>query len=169
MQEFVIRNIWDHDLIIVAKDYTTASFSFLKYLSEREYQICVLVRPGSSKYHFIDHYIVIGEQNYFDSWLKDARDKAIRFYPPTFESVSSIEDEAVSRWAEDPGLKQVWVYYISHEHDDEFTRNVPTLRSYALFPRSFTTVLPEEEVEPALKAFEQAAYLSASRTKDEPV
>lgn len=39
MQEFVIRNIWDHDLIIVAKDYTTASFSFLKYLSEREYQI----------------------------------------------------------------------------------------------------------------------------------
>ena len=37
MQEFVIRNIWDHDLIIVAKDYTTASFSFLKYLSEREY------------------------------------------------------------------------------------------------------------------------------------
>ena len=100
MQEFVIRNIWDHDLILVAKDYTTASFSFLKYLAEREYQICVLVRLGSSKYHFIDHYIVIGEQNYFSAWLKEARDKAIRFYLPTFESVSSLEDEVVRSWAE---------------------------------------------------------------------
>ena len=165
MQEFVIHGgFWDHDLIIVSESQAAASRAFLNYLSARDYQICVL-RQGSIRYH----YIVIGEQNYFDSWLKDARDKAIRFYPPTFESVSSIEDEAVSRWAEDTGLKQVWVYYISHEHDDEFTRNVPTLRSYALFPHSFTTVLPEEEVEPALKAFEQAAYLSASRIKDEPV
>ena len=120
MQEFVIRNIWDHDLILVAKDYTTASFSFLKYLAEREYQICVLVRPGSSKYHFIDHYIVIGEQTRFSAWLKEARDKAIRFYPPTFESVSSLEDEVVRSWAEETALKQVWAYYISHEHDDEF-------------------------------------------------
>lgn len=168
MQEFVIRNIWDHDLILVAKDYTTASFSFLKYLSEREYQICVLLRPGSSKYHFIDHYIVIGEQTRFSAWLKEARDKAIRFYTPTVETVSSLEEEVVRSWAEETGLKQVWVYFISHEHDDEFTRNVPTLRSYALFPRSFTTVLPEEEVEPALKAFEQAAYLSASISREEP-
>ena len=164
MQEFVIRNIWDHDLIIVSKDYTTASFSFLKYLSEREYQICVL-RHGSIKHHFIE----IGEQNYFSAWLREARDKAIRFYPPTFESVSSLEDEAVSRWAEDTALKQVWVYYISHEHDDEFTRNVPTLRSYALFPRSFTAVLPGQEVEPVLEEFKEAAYLSASISRDESV
>ena len=169
MQEFVIRNIWDHDLIIVAKDYTTASFSFLKYLSEREYQICVLLRPGSSKYHFIDHYIVIGEQNYFSAWLKEARDKAIRFYPPTFESVSSLEDEVVRSWAEETALKQVWAYYISHEHDDEFTRNVPTLRSYALFPRSFTTVLPGQEIDPALEEFKEAAYLSASISREESI
>lgn len=164
MQEFVIRNIWDHDLIIVSKDYTTASFSFLKYLSEREYQICVL-RQGSIKYH----YIVIGEQSYFSAWLKEARDTAIKFYPPTVESVSSLEDEAVIKWAEDTALKQVWVYYKSHEYDDEFTRNVPTLRSYALFPRSFTTILPDGEIGPGLEEFKNAAYLSASISRDEPV
>lgn len=127
------------------------------------------IKAGLQQVSFFDHYIVIGDQNHFSAWLKEARDKAIRFYPPTVETVSSLEEEVVRSWAEDTGLKQVWVYYISHEHDDEFTRNVPTLRSYVLFPHSFTTVLPEEEVEPALKAFEQAAYLSASRTKDEPV
>ena len=164
MQEFVIRNIWDHDLIIVAKDYTSASFSFLKYLSEREYQICVL-RQGFIKHH----YLVIGEQNYFSAWLKEARDKAIRFYPPTFESVSSLEDEVVRSWAEETALKQVWAYYISHEHDDEFTRNVPTLRSYALFPRSFTTVLPGQEIDPALEEFKEAAYLSASISREESI
>ena len=165
MQEFVIHGgFWDHDLIIVSESQRTASMAFLKYLSAREYQICVL-RQGSIRYH----YIVIGEQNYFDSWLKDARDKAIRFYTPTFETVSSLEDEVVRSWAEETALKQVWVYYISHEHDDEFTRNVPTLRSYALFPRSFTTVSPEQEIGPELEEFQDAAYLSASVSRDESV
>ena len=92
----------------------------------------------------------------------------IRFYTPTVETVSSLEEEVVSSWAEETGLKQVWVYFISHEHDDEFTRNVPTLRSYALFPRSFTTVLPGQEIDPALEEFREAAYLSASISRDEP-
>lgn len=165
MPEFVIcDSCWDHDLIIVSENQKAASMAFLKYLSAREYQICVL-RQGFIKHH----YIVIGEQEYFSAWLKDARDKAIRYYPPTFEHVSSLEDEAVSRWAEDSALREVWVYYISHEHDDEFTRNVPTLRCYALMPRYFTSVLPEQEVEPELTGFKDAAYLSASRMKDEPV
>ena len=164
MQEFVIGGCCDHDLIIVSESQKSASMAFLKYLSAREYQICVL-RQG-----FIEHhYIVIGEQKYFSAWLKEARDKAIPYYPPTFESVASLEDEAVSRWAEDTELKEVWVYYISHEHDDEFTRNVPTLRCYALFPRYFTTVLPEQEVEPSLEEFKEAAYLSASTSKEESV
>lgn len=66
MQEFVIRNIWDHDLIIVAKDYTTASFSFLKYLSEREYQILqrhflvsVVTKINKVMSHFKDTYTKI--------------------------------------------------------------------------------------------------------------
>ncbi len=165
MPEFVIRDsFWDHDLIVVSESHTAASMAFLKYLSARAYQICVL-EHGFMKHH----YLVIGEQNYFSAWLKDACDKAIRYYKPTFEYVASLENESVKKWAEDTHLKHVWVRYISHEHDDEFTRNVPTLRAYALFPHFFTTVLPEQEVEPALKEFEEAAYLCASRTKDEPV
>ena len=164
MQEFVIRDsFWDHDLIFVSESQRAASMAFLKYLSAREYQICVL-RQGFIKHH----YIVIGEQKYFSAWLKEASDKAIRFYKPTFENIPSLDGEAVRKWAEEPELKQVWVYYISHERDDEFTRGVPTLRSYALFPRYFTTVSPEQEVGPALEKFKEATYLSAHVSKEEP-
>ncbi len=165
MPEFVIHDsIWDKDLTIVSENRYASNMALLRYLTNRGFQICVL------KYGFLkQQYIVIGGQDCFSAWLEEEYEKADPYYKPEVEYVSSLEDEAVSRWANDIMPKEVWTYYISHEFYDEFNRSGPTLCSYSVCLRHFTTVSPEQENDPSLKEFREAGYLSASVKKEEPV
>ena len=165
MPEFVIHDsIWDKELVIVSENRYASNMALLKYLTNRGLRICVL------KYGFLKHqYIVIGDQDYFSAWLKKEYEEADLYHKPEVEYVSSLEDEAVSKWAEDILPKEVWTYYISHEFYDEFNRSGPTICSYSVNLMHFATVSEEQENDPSLKELKEAGYLSACVKKEEPV
>ena len=163
MKEFLIHDsIWDVHLTIAAESRAAANRALLRYLINRGFQICVL-EHGFLTHHFI----VVGEQNYFSAWLKKAYDEADRYHKPVVEHVASLEDDAVNAWIEDILPKEVWTYYISHEFDDEFNRSGPTLRSYSVALRHFTTVESEQKDDPAFAELREAGYLAANVKKEE--
>ena len=165
MREFVIRDGYvNTKLMVVAESRYAASMALLKYLTNRGHQVCVL-KHGFLKYH----YIVIGNQTYFKTWLKEAEDRARHEDSPVIEYVDSLESEAVSKWAEDILKDEVWTYYVSGEFDDEYTRSGPSLRCYRVGLAHFAGVSEDQEDDPELKPFKNGGYLAAYTIKEEQI
>ena len=171
--EFVMTDIRDDDdLTIVSESGSSANRALLQFLIGRGHTICVLKQVECTQDsrgfpHHRDHFIVIGEQKRFSTWLKDALDKQEHREEPTIEYLPFLDEEAVSRWAANDLVKEVWTYFVSHMYDDEFTRGVPTLRSYKVFLRYFAPVSSEGEDSPELTPFRKAGFLAACVKKEE--
>ena len=169
MPECVIRDsIWDVHLTVISKDRYAANMALFQYLTNRGERICVL------KHGFLQNkYIVIGDQGGCDRWLKEEFDRDYRESrvdkKPVIERVASLDAEAVSEWAKDILPKEIWTYYISHEHYDEFNRSGPTMRCYSIDLRHFTTVSPGQEDDPAFRELREAGCISADVKKEEAI
>ena len=171
--EFVMTDIRENsDLTVVSESRRSANQALLQFLINNGHEIGVLMHVertedsrGFPIYH--DHYTVIGKQERFSAWLEAALDKQEYREKPTVEFVPSFHIQVASKWIESDLRKEVWTHFVSRKYDGEFTRYLPTLRCYDVFPRYFAAVSPALEDNPELKAFKEAGFMAACVTKEQ--